>query len=103
AFDARLTAEHRQHVQRRRQGPGSPPNWGESRPPITLSTCRRTAFTPVRRATRPLPTSLHMLAMLGRKPRVESSPLSSPTSGAVVEARDIYKTYVMGRLRVPAL
>ena len=40
--------------------------------------------------------------MLGRKPRPaldESEPLST----AVVEARDLSKTYVMGRIRVPAL
>ena len=42
--------------------------------------------------------------MLGRKPR--SSPSGSaaePLSSAVVEARDLRKTYVMGHLRVPAL
>src|SRR2546423_13493014 len=42
--------------------------------------------------------------MLGRKPRaarIEGPPATRST--AVVEARDLYKTYVMGRLRVPAL
>jgi putative ABC transport system ATP-binding protein len=44
--------------------------------------------------------------MLGRKPRqqAETSPAEDGLSSeAVVEARDLYKTYVSGRLRVPAL
>src|SRR5205823_8930952 len=40
--------------------------------------------------------------MLGRKPRTEI-PSASPPTSVVVEARDLYKTYLMGRLRVPAL
>jgi ABC-type lipoprotein export system ATPase subunit len=44
--------------------------------------------------------------MLGRKPRPSTAPVSPEDaldSGTVVEARDVYKTYVSGRLRVPAL
>jgi putative ABC transport system ATP-binding protein len=46
--------------------------------------------------------------MLGRKPRqAQARPLqpteTSTTTSAVVEARDLRKDYVMGRLRVPAL
>jgi len=40
--------------------------------------------------------------MLGRKPRAEPQP-TSPHSSAVVEAIGLHKTYVMGRLLVPAL
>ena len=40
--------------------------------------------------------------MLGRKPRPETEPHLAPTT-AVVEAREVSKTYVTGRLRVPAL
>jgi putative ABC transport system ATP-binding protein len=41
--------------------------------------------------------------MLGRKPRAEIPQPSPLTSAVVAEARDLYKTYRMGRLRVPAL
>lgn len=44
--------------------------------------------------------------MLGRKPRPRTAhptPEDERSSLAVVEARDLYKTYVSGRLRVPAL
>ena len=40
--------------------------------------------------------------MLGRKPKPAFNQPLTPTS-AVVEARDVHKTYVLGRLRVPAL
>jgi putative ABC transport system ATP-binding protein len=40
--------------------------------------------------------------MLGRKPRIEPA-AAPPAVGAVVEARDLYKTYTMGRMSVPAL
>ena len=40
--------------------------------------------------------------MLGRKPRV-GLVRSTPPNGAVVEARELTKTYATGRLRVPAL
>jgi len=44
--------------------------------------------------------------VLGRKPRVRTEPAlaeSDAAASAVVEAHDLYKTYVSGRLRVPAL
>jgi putative ABC transport system ATP-binding protein len=40
--------------------------------------------------------------VLGRKPKPAFNQPLTPTS-AVVEARDVHKTYVLGRLRVPAL
>ena len=40
--------------------------------------------------------------MLGRKPRVEEV-RSTPPNAAVVEARELTKTFATGRLRVPAL
>ena len=40
--------------------------------------------------------------MLGRKPR-RALDQSQPLSTVVVEARELSKTYVMGRVRVPAL
>jgi len=43
-----------------------------------------------------------MRPMLGRKPRADPV-RSSPPNAAVVEARDLTKTYATGRLRVPAL
>ena len=45
--------------------------------------------------------------MLGRKPRLRAEPSpaaqDAPASTIVVQANDLYKTYVSGRLRVPAL
>ena len=41
--------------------------------------------------------------VLGRKRQPASEPGLPPIDGAVIEARDLYKTYTMGRLRVPAL
>jgi putative ABC transport system ATP-binding protein len=41
--------------------------------------------------------------VLGRKPRPPIDETTTPTSGAVVEARSLHKTYVLGRVRVPAL
>jgi putative ABC transport system ATP-binding protein len=41
--------------------------------------------------------------VLGRKPKPSTRPPAPNRDGAVVEARDLYKTYVMGRVRVPAL
>jgi ABC-type lipoprotein export system ATPase subunit len=44
--------------------------------------------------------------MLGRKPRSRTAPSPADQAAAassVVEAHDLYKTYVSGRLRVPAL
>jgi len=41
--------------------------------------------------------------VLGRKPKPDSEPRLPPHTGAVVEARDLSKTYVLGRVRVAAL
>ncbi|HEX8969883.1 MAG TPA: ABC transporter ATP-binding protein, partial [Chloroflexota bacterium] len=41
--------------------------------------------------------------MLGRKPRRSEDAAPPALSGVVVEARGVFKTYVMGRLQVPAL
>src|SRR6516162_3967622 len=41
--------------------------------------------------------------MLGRRPKAASDSALPRPDAAVVEARDVYKTYVLGRVRVPAL
>src|SRR5438105_366370 len=67
--------------------------------PCTRSTCRRMDFIPAPRATRRWPTYLLGLNVLGRKPRLDPA-AAHVGGGAVVEARELSKTYVMGRLRV---
>src|SRR5579859_256708 len=99
----------------------APPWWICSRPgrrsPTTPSTCHRTASTPARRATSGCRTSSPRCIwtrrarqrpgehVLGRKPRPHPSPevQEGLAATAVVEAHALYKTYVSGRLRVPAL
>jgi putative ABC transport system ATP-binding protein len=41
--------------------------------------------------------------VLGRKPKPAVDPTALSSTGAVIEVRDLYKTYVLGRVRVPAL
>jgi putative ABC transport system ATP-binding protein len=41
--------------------------------------------------------------VLGPEPRPSVQSNAAPLRGPVVEARDLYKTYVLGRVRVPAL
>ena len=41
--------------------------------------------------------------MLGRKPKPAIDHSLLPSTGLVIEARELYKTYLMSRLRVPAL
>ncbi|MBV9325780.1 MAG: ABC transporter ATP-binding protein [Chloroflexi bacterium] len=80
------------------------------RSPSTRSTCRRTDFTRARPAIKRWPTCSPERC---RRVQVRNSPLSGPGAEgegqlrpeavAVIEARGLRKTYVLGRVRVPAL
>src|SRR5438067_8514498 len=68
------------------------------------SICPRTASTRAPRGIRRWPkySPRHWL-MLGRRPKPSIEPRLAPRDGAVVDARDLFKTYRLGRVRVPAL
>src|SRR5919202_328967 len=91
----------------RRPPPDTAPRWSISthtgkRWRSILSICPPTASIPARRAIRRWPkSSARHFQVLGRKPRPALDPAQRST--VVVEARDLCKTYVMGRVRVPAL
>src|SRR6266852_2966129 len=74
----------------------------------TPSTCLPTASTPAPRGIRRSPTCSARSWMLslrfwGRTDEADAAPATSHQQPPPVEARGLFKTYVMGRLKVPAL
>src|SRR5207248_8776357 len=71
----------------------------------TPNTCRPTDSIPAQRVIRRSPrcSPRRSKRVLGRKPKPDTEPRLPPHAGAVVESRDLYKTYVLGRVKVAAL